>query len=132
MAGGDGTVGWVLGCLGDLNKQGRFPIPPTGVIPLGTGNDLSRSFGWVCFHMCQRSNILFAKLVSYKSLYSEFHFQGGSFPFNWKSSVKRTLEKVSHGPTARLDRWPLSLWFFIYHGGSTDNNLNNYMVELMF
>ncbi|KAH6818567.1 diacylglycerol kinase 7 [Perilla frutescens var. frutescens] len=76
VAGGDGTVGWVLGCLGDLNKQGRLPVPPTGVIPLGTGNDLSRSFGW-----------------------------GGSFPFNWKSSVKRTLEKVAHGPTARLDSW---------------------------
>ncbi|XP_057786458.1 diacylglycerol kinase 3-like [Salvia miltiorrhiza] len=76
VAGGDGTVGWVLGCLGELNKQGRLPIPPTAVIPLGTGNDLSRSFGW-----------------------------GGSFPFNWKSSVKRTLEKVAHGPTARLDSW---------------------------
>ncbi|KAG6414430.1 hypothetical protein SASPL_127152 [Salvia splendens] len=76
VAGGDGTVGWVLGCLGELNRQGRLPIPPTGVIPLGTGNDLSRSFGW-----------------------------GGSFPFNWKSSVKRTLEKVAHGPIARLDSW---------------------------
>lgn len=51
VAGGDGTVGWVLGCLGELNKRGRLPIPSTGVIPLGTGNDLSRSFGWVSFHM---------------------------------------------------------------------------------
>ncbi|KAG6411792.1 hypothetical protein SASPL_129876 [Salvia splendens] len=76
VAGGDGTVGWVLGCLEELNRQGRLPIPPTGVIPLGTGNDLSRSFGW-----------------------------GGSFPFNWKSSVKSTLEKVARGPTARLDSW---------------------------
>ncbi|KAL2494474.1 Diacylglycerol kinase 4 [Forsythia ovata] len=46
VAGGDGTVGWVLGCLGELNKQGRLPVPPAGIIPLGTGNDLSRSFGW--------------------------------------------------------------------------------------
>ncbi|KAL0359811.1 UNVERIFIED_CONTAM: Diacylglycerol kinase, partial [Sesamum angustifolium] len=46
VAGGDGTVGWVLGCLGELNKQSRLPVPPTGIIPLGTGNDLSRSFGW--------------------------------------------------------------------------------------
>uniref|UniRef100_A0A0E0I998 Diacylglycerol kinase n=1 Tax=Oryza nivara TaxID=4536 RepID=A0A0E0I998_ORYNI len=46
VAGGDGTVGWVLGCLGDLYVQNREPIPPVAVIPLGTGNDLSRSFGW--------------------------------------------------------------------------------------
>lgn len=68
VAGGDGTVGWVLGCLGELNRQGRLPIPPTGVIPLGTGNDLSRSFGWVCFHMCPCSHFVSTKLVSYKSL----------------------------------------------------------------
>ncbi|XP_073149007.1 diacylglycerol kinase 4-like [Henckelia pumila] len=76
VAGGDGTVGWVLCCLGELNKQGRLPIPATAVIPLGTGNDLSRSFHW-----------------------------GGSFPFNWKSSIKRTLDKVANGPLAHLDSW---------------------------
>ncbi|KAG1326948.1 putative Diacylglycerol kinase 4 [Cocos nucifera] len=46
VAGGDGTVGWVLGCLGELFVQNREPVPPIGIIPLGTGNDLSRSFGW--------------------------------------------------------------------------------------
>ncbi|KAM7472841.1 hypothetical protein LguiA_011024 [Lonicera macranthoides] len=78
VAGGDGTVGWVLGCLGDLNKQGQMPVPPVAVIPLGTGNDLSRSFGW-----------------------------GGSFPFNWKSGVKRTLQKATKGPVCRLDSWDI-------------------------
>ncbi|KAK4485549.1 hypothetical protein RD792_008192 [Penstemon davidsonii] len=76
VAGGDGTVGWVLGCLGELNKQGRLPVPPTGIVPLGTGNDLSRSFDW-----------------------------GGSFPFNWKSGIKRTLDKVTSGPISHLDSW---------------------------
>lgn len=78
VAGGDGTVGWVLGCLGELHKQGRSPIPPTAVIPLGTGNDLSRSFGW-----------------------------GGSFPFSWRAAIKKTLDRAIHAPTSRLDSWKL-------------------------
>ncbi|KAF3485990.1 hypothetical protein F2Q69_00052292 [Brassica cretica] len=78
VAGGDGTVGWVLGCLGELNKDETSHIPPVGVIPLGTGNDLSRSFGW-----------------------------GGSFPFAWRSAVKRTLHRASMGPVARLDSWKI-------------------------
>lgn len=49
VAGGDGTVGWVLGSLTELHTQDRKPVPPVAVIPLGTGNDLSRSFGWVSF-----------------------------------------------------------------------------------
>ncbi|XP_010913616.2 diacylglycerol kinase 4 isoform X3 [Elaeis guineensis] len=76
VAGGDGTVGWVLGCLGELFVQSREPVPPIGIIPLGTGNDLSRSFGW-----------------------------GGSFPFAWRSAVKRSLNKAISGPVCRLDSW---------------------------
>uniref|UniRef100_A0A0D3FBE3 Diacylglycerol kinase n=1 Tax=Oryza barthii TaxID=65489 RepID=A0A0D3FBE3_9ORYZ len=76
VAGGDGTVGWVLGCLTDLYRLKREPVPPTGIIPLGTGNDLARSFGW-----------------------------GGSFPFGWRSAVKRYLSKAATAPTCRLDSW---------------------------
>uniref|UniRef100_A0A6N2M4T1 Diacylglycerol kinase n=1 Tax=Salix viminalis TaxID=40686 RepID=A0A6N2M4T1_SALVM len=78
VAGGDGTVGWVLGSLTELHRQGREPVPPVAVIPLGTGNDLSRSFGW-----------------------------GGSFPFAWKSAVKRSLLRAITGPVCRLDSWQL-------------------------
>ncbi|KAJ9141235.1 hypothetical protein P3X46_031796 [Hevea brasiliensis] len=78
VAGGDGTVGWILGSLASLNRQGREPIPPVGIIPLGTGNDLARSFGW-----------------------------GGSFPFAWKSAVKRSLHRAITGPVCRLDSWHL-------------------------
>ncbi|XP_077238259.1 diacylglycerol kinase 7-like [Tasmannia lanceolata] len=76
VAGGDGTVGWVLGSIAELYEQKREPIPPVGIIPLGTGNDLSRSFGW-----------------------------GGSFPFAWRSAVKRSLYKAVTGPVCRLDSW---------------------------
>eukprot|EP00897_Mesotaenium_endlicherianum_P002026 jgi/Mesen1/1851/ME000143S00899 len=41
VAGGDGTVGWILASFGAMD-----PVPPVGVIPLGTGNDLSRLYGW--------------------------------------------------------------------------------------
>ncbi|KAJ3695388.1 hypothetical protein LUZ60_000765 [Juncus effusus] len=80
VAGGDGTVGWVLGSLRELYERKREPVPPTGIIPLGTGNDLSRTFGW-----------------------------GGSFPFAWRSAVKRLLYKAVIAPICRLDSWSIEV-----------------------
>ncbi|KAJ0962226.1 hypothetical protein J5N97_030054 [Dioscorea zingiberensis] len=76
VAGGDGTVGWILGSLAELHLKSREPVPPIGIIPLGTGNDLSRSFGW-----------------------------GGSFPFAWRSTVRSSLYRVITGPICYLDSW---------------------------
>lgn len=42
-AGGDGTVAWILKTIRDLQLD---PAPYVAVMPLGTGNDLSLSFGW--------------------------------------------------------------------------------------
>lgn len=42
--GGDGSVGWVLGCLAELYPS--LNNPPVSICPLGTGNDLSRILFW--------------------------------------------------------------------------------------
>lgn len=76
VAGGDGTVGWVLGSMTELHAEQRTPIPAVGVIPLGTGNDLARSFGW-----------------------------GGSFSFAWHPFVRRYLLKAGGSETCELDSW---------------------------
>lgn len=79
-AGGDGTVGWILGSIVELRLESHKRIPPVGIIPLGTGNDLARSFGW-----------------------------GGSFPMAWRSAVKRYLDRAVSGPICRLDSWQVML-----------------------
>ncbi|GLJ11862.1 hypothetical protein SUGI_0178740 [Cryptomeria japonica] len=80
VAGGDGTVGWVLGSVSDLHLENHKPLPPVGIIPLGTGNDLARSFGW-----------------------------GGTFPFAWKFAVKKSLLKAVKGHICQLDSWQVTV-----------------------
>ncbi|GBG27614.1 Diacylglycerol kinase 2 [Hondaea fermentalgiana] len=43
VAGGDGSVAWVLASIDALKLKER---PPLAILPVGTGNDLSRVLGW--------------------------------------------------------------------------------------
>jgi len=45
VAGGDGTVG---SCINYMRSE-EFNEAPIAILPLGTGNDLSRALGWVYF-----------------------------------------------------------------------------------
>jgi len=54
VAGGDGSVGWILQMLDELDDDMKISMPtypPLAVIPYGVGNDMARVLGWVspCF-----------------------------------------------------------------------------------
>eukprot|EP00201_Polytomella_parva_P019485 CAMPEP_0175042170 /NCGR_PEP_ID=MMETSP0052_2-20121109/2387_1 /TAXON_ID=51329 ORGANISM="Polytomella parva, Strain SAG 63-3" /NCGR_SAMPLE_ID=MMETSP0052_2 /ASSEMBLY_ACC=CAM_ASM_000194 /LENGTH=427 /DNA_ID=CAMNT_0016304897 /DNA_START=57 /DNA_END=1336 /DNA_ORIENTATION=+ len=82
VAGGDGTIVWVLATIKNL---GLSPEPPVAIMPLGTGNDLSRSLNW-----------------------------GAAFSFDWIQGHKAlytTLNRISTATPDEMDCWALTVDF---------------------
>jgi len=78
--GGDGTAAWIFKVIRELDLQ---PQPPVAIMPLGTGNDLSRSFNW-----------------------------GAVFENGWingHASIYSTLKRVADAQVTNLDCWRLRL-----------------------
>ncbi|KAG8373664.1 hypothetical protein BUALT_Bualt11G0048000 [Buddleja alternifolia] len=78
VCGGDGTVAWVLDAIEKYNFESP---PPVAVLPLGTGNDLSRVLHWGGGH-------------------SVVEGQGGLSSF---------LHEIDHAAVTMLDRWKVNI-----------------------
>lgn len=78
VCGGDGTVAWVLDAIERHNFESP---PPVAILPLGTGNDLSRVLQW-----------------------------GRGFSMvDGQSSLGTLLHDIDHAAVTMLDRWKVEL-----------------------
>lgn len=83
VCGGDGTVSWILSIIDKIKEDTTldfFHRPPVAVLPLGTGNDLSRCLGW--------GSTTYANITDIKNILDDI---------SWRCNIEV------------LDRWILSL-----------------------
>eukprot|EP00760_Papus_ankaliazontas_P002084 PhM_4_TR10832/c0_g1_i1/m.9503/K00901/dgkA, DGK; diacylglycerol kinase (ATP) len=80
IAGGDGTVRWVLQTIDELRLS---PAPALGILPLGTGNDLARTLGWGAG--CSAANV------------------------DSDDYLLSHLAQIAVGRSTRMDRWSVQL-----------------------
>ncbi|XP_068665318.1 diacylglycerol kinase 2 [Aristolochia californica] len=78
VCGGDGTVAWVLDAIEKWNFESP---PPVAILPLGTGNDLSRVLRW----------------------------GGGLSSVDGQGGLDALLHDIDHAAVTMLDRWKVSI-----------------------
>ncbi|XP_061971010.1 diacylglycerol kinase 2-like [Populus nigra] len=78
VCGGDGTVAWVLDAIERRNFESP---PPVAIIPLGTGNDLSRVLQW----------------------------GGGFSKFDGQGGLCTLLQDIDQAAVTMLDRWKVNI-----------------------
>lgn len=91
VAGGDGTVTWVLKAILDLKLS---PPPAVAIMPLGTGNDLSLSLGW-------------------GNAFAKSWVQSRRVPSPWDSKgpkgMEATLQRYAAAHAGTVDCWRVTL-----------------------
>ncbi|KAG6519255.1 hypothetical protein ZIOFF_022747 [Zingiber officinale] len=111
VAGGDGTANWLLGVICDL-KLAR--PPPLATMPLGTGNNIPFSFGWVV-------GVSFGLQLNLASPPSAvMHYYGKKNPGTDYQSVKSFLELVMKGREMMIDSWHIIMKKQVPKEGSCD------------